>query len=131
MRACILNTATKVCENIIELGPEDFVSFVPYKDGIELAPDHRGQIGWLWDVTTTQWTEPLVVSLTAEEKAVNVRRRRKQLLKKYIDSINPIRWNALSIEKQVELTTYRQILLDITEQPGFPDTVEWPVVPVI
>lgn len=26
------------------------------------------------------------------------------------------------------LTTYRQALRDITEQPGFPENVEWPVL---
>jgi hypothetical protein len=128
MKACILNSATKVCENIIELDPEDFESFVPYKEGIELATDHTGHIGWTWNPTSSQWIEPNII-LTIEEKAARVRWKRKQLLKRYVDSMNPIRWSLLSAEKQTELEVYRQALLDITGQPEFPDTVEWPPVP--
>jgi|TARA_R110000823_G_scaffold196026_2_gene327330 hypothetical protein len=39
---------------------------------------------------------------------------------------NPIRWAAMSPKKQAEWSKYRQLLLDVPEQSGFPGTVVWP-----
>ncbi len=35
----------------------------------------------------------------------------------------------LTAEQRTEWATYRQALRDITEQPGFPDSINWPVKP--
>jgi hypothetical protein len=43
--------------------------------------------------------------------------------------MNPIRWEELSEEKKQEWKTYRQALLDIPEQDGFPINVIWPAKP--
>jgi hypothetical protein len=40
-----------------------------------------------------------------------------------------MKWFAMSPEKQAEWSTDRQALLDVPEQPGFPDDVLWPVKP--
>lgn len=37
--------------------------------------------------------------------------------------------NPLTPEKQAEWATYRQALRDITAQPGYPQSVVWPVLP--
>ena len=35
----------------------------------------------------------------------------------------------LSAEKKAEWATYRQALRDLTDQPGFPENINWPVEP--
>lgn len=92
------------------------------------------------DYETLEWMSDDVPKPTKEEldsleqtaltkrAEKNVRRKRDELLTTLVDPIvsNPLRWNSLSQEKQQEVTTYRQALLDITQQPGFPHNVVWP-----
>lgn len=87
------------------------------------------------------FTVPGVVkSLTVDEyaneqqkendtKAMQVRERRDWLLRTEVDSYNPMRWESLTAEQQNAIRVYRQALLDITAQPGFPWTIEWPIIP--
>jgi len=51
---------------------------------------------------------------------------------RYLDTIltNPLRWAAYSEEQQTVIAKYRQDLLDITDQAGFPQEINWPVSPV-
>lgn len=42
---------------------------------------------------------------------------------------NPLRWSALSEEQKVILGCYRQELLDIPQQIGFPADIRWPEKP--
>ena len=42
---------------------------------------------------------------------------------------NALRWSALDSDTQSEWATYRQALLDVPQQAGFPTTVTWPVKP--
>jgi hypothetical protein len=46
-----------------------------------------------------------------------------------IDKINPIWYSSLSTTQQQELQQYRQQLLDIPQQTGFPINVVWPIKP--
>lgn len=64
-----------------------------------------------------------------EVEGMNVRMKRGQLLAKYVDAVNQVRWNLLTTEQQAYLTQYRQQLLDVTDQPGFPFDVIWPTEP--
>lgn len=59
------------------------------------------------------------------------RYQRNQLLQNVVDPIvtNPLRWAALSSEQQEAWTTFRQALLDIPDQPGFPHDITWPTEP--
>lgn len=61
--------------------------------------------------------------------AAQVRAQRDNLLVG-VDVIvsNPLRWADLSADKQNEWTVYRQALLDVPQQSGFPSTVVWPPV---
>jgi hypothetical protein len=61
--------------------------------------------------------------------AAQVRAERDSLLV-VVDAIvsNPLRWADLSSDKQNEWSTYRQDLLDVPQQSGFPSTVTWPPV---
>ena len=42
---------------------------------------------------------------------------------------NPLRWATLSAEQQNAWAVYRQALLDVPQQSGFPNDVVWPVKP--
>ncbi|WMM95344.1 tail fiber assembly protein [Roseobacter phage CRP-125] len=65
--------------------------------------------------------------------AASVRFERDQKLATEVDPIvsNPLRWGSLSDEQQLAFTVYRQNLLDITEQEGFPHNVVWPTKPEV
>lgn len=58
------------------------------------------------------------------------RARRDEILKTDIDTMNPIRWEALTAEQKTAWTEYRQALLDVTNQAGWPANVNWPRKPV-
>jgi len=57
-------------------------------------------------------------------------RSERDLLLSVVDVVvsNPLRWASLSSDKQNEWTAYRQALLDVPQQSGFPGTVSWPPV---
>jgi len=65
-----------------------------------------------------------------EALAQAVRSERDQRLLA-VDTIagNALRWAALSEASQSEWATYRQALLDVPQQSGFPHNVTWPQEP--
>jgi hypothetical protein len=69
--------------------------------------------------------------IATEKKAQEVRKQRDRLLG-IMDAvvINPLRWNTLTESQRQELAIYRQALLDVPQQPGFPWSAEWPESPV-
>ena len=42
---------------------------------------------------------------------------------------NVLRWADLTADKQAEWSTYRQALLDVPQQFGFPTDIIWPTKP--
>ena len=62
--------------------------------------------------------------------AASVRAERDALLLE-VDAVagNALRWAALDAETQAAWATYRQALLDVPQQDGFPNTVTWPTKP--
>ena len=48
-----------------------------------------------------------------------------------VDAIagNALRWAELDAAKQAEWSTYRQALLDVPQQSGFPHDITWPTKP--
>jgi len=60
--------------------------------------------------------------------ADQIRILRNQLLQD-IDRINPVWYVSLDSEQQQQLQQYRQLLLAVPQQPGFPESVEWPAKP--
>ena len=62
------------------------------------------------------------------EKAFKVRHRRDILLANDVDPLasNPLRWADLSVEVQNKIKVYRNALLDVPQQTGFPATVVFP-----
>lgn len=63
-------------------------------------------------------------------RAVEVREERDIKLLE-LDSIvlNPLRWSSLTEGQQQVLGIYRQELLDVPQQEGFPTNIQWPIKP--
>ena len=66
-----------------------------------------------------------------EAAAQAVRAARDMELAAEVDPIagNALRWAALDAETQAAWAAYRQALLDVPEQTGFPHNVTWPTKP--
>lgn len=90
-------------------------------------PDGHPLKSWKWDGSS-------INKPTGNEDdilAFDARRKRNGLLGTRVDPIicNGLRWNALTEDKQAAWTKYRQDLLDVTNQDGFPQNIIWPVIP--
>lgn len=78
----------------------------------------------------SQWVAPTEQQVYDAQAAV-VRMDRDFKLAVDVDPVvsNPLRWADMSAEKQQEWDAYRQALLNISEQAGFPFNVSWPTKP--
>lgn len=65
---------------------------------------------------------------TIEQQETMIRRQRTVLLSE-VDKINPVWFASLTAQQQQELVAYRQALLDVPQQAGFPQSVTWPTKP--
>lgn len=74
---------------------------------------------------------PLTEEVRYERHAGFVRMMRDSLLQQHVDPIasNALRWQELSDDRKAALSAYRNSLLDVPEQVGFPYTILWPDVP--
>lgn len=104
-----------VKEGTLELGAREYINHqekdVVVAGSVEELMEHRD-----------------LDSKTADSlKAEDVRRERDNLLLS-LDNIvtNPLRWESLNNTQKKKHKTYRQKLLDLPEQKGFPWDVEWP-----
>jgi len=68
---------------------------------------------------------------SAEEMLTDAMRVERDARLAQLDAIvgNPLRWAELTPAQQTELATYRQALLDVPQQSGFPTAINWPVLP--
>jgi len=75
--------------------------------------------------------QPLDQAAWDERVSLYARMNRDAALRDIVDPIvtNPLRWEALTPEKQQEWRDFRQALLDISDQPGFPHDITWPTEP--
>jgi hypothetical protein len=82
------------------------------------------------DPATAAYVPPTAEELAAE-KAAEVRGFRDYRLRSEVDPIagNALRWASLTEEKRQEWAVYRQALLDVPQQEGFPYSITWPVKP--
>lgn len=75
------------------------------------------------------FTDPIATELPNEMFAVKARIQRDKILNETVDRVNPIRYANLSTQQQQELADYRQALLDVPQQQGFPTLIIWPEKP--
>ena len=98
--------------------------YISNKTAVEYPPKpYTGSwIVYTWDLSTRTW---LVDESVTADHARQIRDN------KFIpvDRINPIWWNQMTAQQQAEATAYRQALLDVPNQPGFPTQIEWPAKP--
>lgn len=69
-------------------------------------------------------------AIEMERLSREARARRDTLLKETVDSVNPMRWEALTELQKDAWRAYRQALLDVPQQEGFPNTIVWPEEPI-
>lgn len=74
------------------------------------------------------YVEPTQEELDLETAKI-IRMQRNFILVSEVDPIitNILRWEDMDTQKQNEWQQYRQELLDVPGQEGFPDNVVWPV----
>jgi len=77
----------------------------------------------------TAYVAPTQAELDAAEAAYVRADRDGRLLE--VDAIagNALRWAALDADTQAAWATYRQALLDVPQQAGFPHDIAWPTKP--
>jgi hypothetical protein len=107
--------------------------FVPFSADLNDSYDHTKQI--FNECIEGKWgniAEFVPYVPTTEELAAQVRFQRDALLQE-VDSIvgNPLRWASFSQTQQTAWADYRQALLDVPQQPGFPNTISWPTKPAL
>ena len=75
--------------------------------------------------------EAVLEAILLEGKSRDVRSERNRLLRMLVDPLagNVLRWNALTPDQQQAWADYRQALLDLPQQTGFPHKVVWPTKP--
>ncbi len=106
------------------------------QDAPSIAPTTRLSMG-LPRLVNGIWYENYVMTeMTNEEKAENneaksyeMRQSRDGMLRETVDRMSPIRWESLTTEQKAGWTKYRQDLLDLPTQEGFPFDVTWPTEP--
>jgi len=77
---------------------------------------------YMFDYTTKSWV------IDQGFTAYASRNERNQLLHN-VDIINPIWYSTLTEQQKNDLVAYRQALLDVPQQQGFPTTIMWPTKP--
>jgi hypothetical protein len=104
-----------VKEGIVELGYDEYID----EESQEVEQGDDAKLLEFGRITPQEYTDRL---------EAGVRRKRDELLAMEVDPIvtNPLRWGSLSEEHQGKIMSYRQELLDITAQEGFPEDVKWP-----
>jgi len=63
--------------------------------------------------------------------AQDIRAKRDHILATVVDPLvsNPLRWADMTSEEQQAWADYRRALLDVPQQVGFPNAVDWPTQP--
>ena len=91
-------------------------------DGVSIGMVNNGGV----------WERPAPDQATLDAQAADaVRAERDHKLASEVDVIagNALRWAALTAEQQQAWADYRQALLDVPQQEGFPHNVAWPTKP--
>jgi hypothetical protein len=75
----------------------------------------------------------IILGKTEAERRIEmedeVRARRDKIFLDTVDRVNGLRWEAMAEAEKEAWRAYRQALLDIPEQEGYPFSVAWPEKP--
>lgn len=86
-------------------------------------PDSPGH-NFIFDYQTKSWVYD---NQWAVSEALQ---KRDSLLKDGPDRISPIWWSSMTEKQKLDWSEYRQQLLDVTDQQGFPHDIIWPIKPM-
>jgi len=109
--------------NQINAGNEDGIDSVFFKI--------RDNLANCTEMTEAEVEEHINPTPTPEQLEAQARAKRDRLLRE-LDVIvsNPLRWAEFDEPTKQALADYRQALLDVPQQEGFPDDIVWPVNPL-
>lgn len=96
--------------------------YVDVTTGVFVEKPSKPKYYYYWDETNKTYTYD-------ENYLISIARNERNELLQLVDKINPLWYNSLTKQQQIELQTFRQQLLDITKQDNFPNNIEWPPVP--
>jgi hypothetical protein len=91
---------------------------------VELDESQRPSAFHVFDFLGRKW-----VYLSEQHQAVMRDERNRRLLDLDMYVCNPLRWNAMSDQHKQMIVLYRQKLLDVPQQDGFPQNIDWPIFP--
>lgn len=94
-----------------------------YKNGEIVKYPSKPDWFYTFDFETEKWI------INKEEAAKQALAKRDKLLAEGPDRISPLWWSTMTEQGQQSWTKYRQDLLDITTQPGYPESIIWPTKP--
>jgi Phage tail assembly chaperone protein len=108
-------------EKYIEGVADMTFNYVDNNSIVEMPVKPSGE--YVFNYTIKQWEFD---AITADFKA---KQQRDRLLADGPDRISPMWWSSMTPEEQQAWADYRQALLDITEQPNYPQEIVWPTKP--
>lgn len=120
-----VNPSTGECFSYEEDVDQDWLAVEISSRGLVSCPP-RPSVNHTWDVISGCWLED---TAARDEALTNEARAGRDLL------ITACDWTVLpdaplTASKKTEWKAYRQALRDLTSQAGFPQMIDWPVMPV-
>ena len=121
---CLVEENGTYYETLTELSKDDIAALPAGTLVVEKRPDYFYQ----WNRKTSVWDYDRDIHLKIETEE-NRRQRDRHLVE--LDDLvnNPLRFSSYTDQHKVDLANYRQALLGVPQQDGFPNDVVWPVKP--
>lgn len=85
-------------------------------------PPSQSQVSWRWNPAAQTW------EYDQSKTDQNARKIRETLFAE-VDKVNPMWFESMTAEQQQQVREYRQAIIDLTDQPGWPRDITWPVKP--
>jgi hypothetical protein len=98
------------------------VYYIDQDQAVELPTKPQDANQYQFDWPTKSW------AVDQDYSCVVYRQQRDNLLAA-VDRVNPVRYATLTDQQKTELAGYRQALLDVPQQTGFPTDTSWPAKP--
>ena len=96
--------------------------YIDQTQPVQLPAKPQDELEYHFDWAAKVWT------IDQDRSMSTVRQQRNNLLST-VDRINPVWYASLTQDQQQELVAYRQQLLDVPQQAGFPTDIVWPAKP--